>query len=155
MSFIRFPNYNFILLFDNNNLQSFFVIEIQQEFNVGPLKDLESNVQCDLMEGRDPFLTLARERHLEFSSLRRAKYSTMALAYELHNQGHDKFIYTCNYCSRHVESRYHCNTCEVSLWYSIKLSISLYYHHKDYDLISQYTYIHIAPFYIYCFEQTV
>ncbi|KAI6648030.1 CREB-binding protein isoform X2 [Oopsacas minuta] len=92
--------------------ETFFVIEIQAEFEPGPLKDIESVVQCDLMDGRDNFLTLARDRHLEFSSLRRAKYSTMALAYELHNQGHDKFFYTCNYCSTHVESRYHCNTCE-------------------------------------------
>ena len=90
------------------------MIEIQEDCGISTFKETDYSVQCDLMEGRDPFLTLARERHLEFSSLRRVKYSTLALAYELHNQGHDKFIYTCNYCSRHVESRYHCNTCEVS-----------------------------------------
>jgi len=45
---------------------------------------------CDLMDGRDAFLTLAREKHLEFSSLRRTKYSSMVLLYELHTQGQVK-----------------------------------------------------------------
>ena len=67
---------------------------------------------CDLMEGRDSFLTMARERHLEFSSLRRVKYSTMVMLYELHNQG-SGFVYTCNACRTHVETRYHCSECEV------------------------------------------
>lgn len=64
------------------------------------------------MDGRDAFLTLAREKHYEFSSLRRAKYSTMSMLYELHNQGQDRFVYTCNNCKAHVETRYHCTFCE-------------------------------------------
>merc|ERR1712106_253689 len=67
---------------------------------------------CDLMDGRDAFLTLASERHLEFSSLRRAKYSTMCMLYELHNQGQERFVYTCNSCKTHVETRYHCQECD-------------------------------------------
>lgn len=65
------------------------------------------------MDGRDAFLTLAREKHYEFSSLRRAKFSTMAMLVELHNNGADRFVYSCNICKRHVETRYHCNECEV------------------------------------------
>lgn len=42
--------------------------------------------QVDLMDGRDAFLTMARDRHLEFSSLRRCKYSSLAMLYELHTQ---------------------------------------------------------------------
>lgn len=38
------------------------------------------------MDGRDAFLTMAREKHLEFSSLRRCKYSSLAMLYELHTQ---------------------------------------------------------------------
>lgn len=90
------------------------------------------------MDGRDAFLTMAREKHYEFSSLRRAKYSSMAMLYELHNQGQDKyvkvfdfiallcslfgwpitifvllrFVYTCNNCKSNVETRYHCTQCE-------------------------------------------
>ena len=67
---------------------------------------------CELMDGRDAFLTMAREKHFEFSSLRRTKYSTMALLYELHTQGQDKFVYTCNSCEQSVETRYHCTICD-------------------------------------------
>ena len=88
-------------------------------------------IQVDLMDGRDAFLTMARDRHLEFSSLRRCKYSSLAMLYELHTQamvisilqlysftdilttqGQDKFVYNCNTCSKSVETRYHCTVCE-------------------------------------------
>ena len=62
---------------------------------------------------RDEFLNFARERHHEFSSLRRAKYSSMALLYELHNQNNEKFIFKCNKCSSPIETtRYHCTVCD-------------------------------------------
>ena len=75
------------------------------------------------MDGRDAFLTMARERHYEFSSLRRAKYSSMAMLYELHNQGQDRFVYTCNNCKGHVETRYHCTICDVSYYFTIVLNL--------------------------------
>lgn len=67
------------------------------------------------MDGRDSFLTMARDKHFEFSSLRRAQYSTLCMLYELHNQGQDKFVYTCNHCKNHVETRFHCTVCDVSI----------------------------------------
>lgn len=70
-------------------------------------------MNCDLMDGRDAFLTMARDKHFEFSSMRRAQFSTLCMLYELHNQGQDKFVYTCNHCKNHVETRYHCTVCEV------------------------------------------
>lgn len=69
------------------------------------------------MDGRDAFLTLARDKHFEFSSLRRAQFSTLCMLYELHNQGQDKFVYTCNNCKNHVETRYHCTVCDVSVFF--------------------------------------
>lgn len=75
--------------------------------------DPDQLVTCDLMDGRDAFLTMARERHWEFSSLRRAKFSTMAMLYELHNQSSDRFVYNCNNCHMDVETRYHCRECDV------------------------------------------
>ena len=44
------------------------------------------------MDGRDAFLTMARDRHLEFSSLRRCKYSSLAMLYELHTQAMVRFL---------------------------------------------------------------
>lgn len=77
------------------------------------------------MDGRDAFLTMARDRHYEFSSLRRAQFSTLSMLYELHNQGNDKFVYTCNNCKNHVETRYHCTVCDVSIFKNHLLANSL------------------------------
>lgn len=66
----------------------FFVIRLhstQSAASLPPINDPDASLNCDLMDGRDAFLTLAREKHYEFSTLRRAKYSSMALLYELHN----------------------------------------------------------------------
>ena len=100
----------------------FFTIRLhsaQSAASLGPIHDPDPLMQvqgekCDLMDGRDAFLTMARDRHYEFSSLRRCKYSTLALLYELHTQvmGQDKFVYNCNTCSKSVETRYHCTVCE-------------------------------------------
>ncbi|XP_070837821.1 CREB binding protein b isoform X6 [Chaetodon trifascialis] len=77
-----------------------------------PIIDPDPLLTCDLMDGRDAFLTLARDKHWEFSSLRRCKWSTMCMLVELHNQGQDRFVYTCNECKHHVETRWHCTVCE-------------------------------------------
>lgn len=75
----------------------FFVIRlhpIQVANTLGPIADPDALINCDLMDGRDAFLTLAREKHYEFSSLRRAKFSSVALLFELHNSkySHEKYI---------------------------------------------------------------
>ena len=88
--------------------------------------DPDSLIACELMDGRDAFLNLAREKHWEFSSLRRAKYSSIAMLYELHNQGGDRFVYTCNGCSADIEIRYHCKECEVQYYFEfIFLNVSV------------------------------
>uniref|UniRef100_A0A667XVX8 histone acetyltransferase n=1 Tax=Myripristis murdjan TaxID=586833 RepID=A0A667XVX8_9TELE len=61
-----------------------------------PITDPDPLMACDLMDGRDAFLTLARDKHLEFSSLRRSKWSSTCMLVELHNQSQDRFVYTCN-----------------------------------------------------------
>uniref|UniRef100_A0A672TBL5 histone acetyltransferase n=1 Tax=Sinocyclocheilus grahami TaxID=75366 RepID=A0A672TBL5_SINGR len=93
----------------------FFVIHLHSGPMVNsllPIVDPDPFLNCDLMDGRDAFLTLARDKHWEFSSLRRCKWSTMCMLVELHNQGHDRFVYTCNECKHHVETRWHCTVCE-------------------------------------------
>ncbi|XP_043091433.1 histone acetyltransferase p300 isoform X8 [Puntigrus tetrazona] len=93
----------------------FFVIRLIAGPSVNslpPILDPDPLMACDLMDGRDAFLTLARDKHLEFSSLRRAKWSSMCMLVELHNQSQDRFVYTCNECKHHVETRFHCTVCE-------------------------------------------
>lgn len=94
----------------------FFVVRLhssQSAASLPPVSDPDNLINCDLMDGRDAFLTLARDKHLEFSSLRRTKFSSLAMLYELHNSSNDRFLYTCNNCKRHlVDSRYHCTQCD-------------------------------------------
>ncbi|MBN3293106.1 EP300 acetyltransferase, partial [Polypterus senegalus] len=93
----------------------FFVIRLiagPTANSLPPIVDPDPLMACDLMDGRDAFLTLARDKHLEFSSLRRAKWSSMCMLVELHNQSQDRFVYTCNECKHHVETRFHCTVCE-------------------------------------------
>ena len=100
------------------SLQVFFVGRlhtVQRAATLQAIVDPDPLISCELMDGRDAFLTIARDRHYEFSSLRRTKFSSMAMLYELHNQGQDRFIYTCNSCKAHVETRYHCTVCDVSV----------------------------------------
>lgn len=90
-----------------------------------PIQDPDPLLTCDLMDGRDAFLTLARDKHYEFSSLRRAQFSTLSMLYELHNQGQDKFVYTCNNCKTAVETRYHCTVCDVRINAKLLIQIRL------------------------------
>ena len=93
--------------------QVFFVVRLNQEKAFAKTTDPDPLVTCDLMEGRDAFLTMAREKHWEFSSLRRAKFSTLSMLVQLHHSGSDRFIYHCNHCEKPIESRYTCSECEV------------------------------------------
>lgn len=94
----------------------FFVIELQPHSTTkqNQIMDPDPHIPCDLMDGRDAFLTMAREKHWEFSTLRRCTYSTMAMLHEIHTSSRDAFVYTCNVCKGQVDTRYHCTVCEVS-----------------------------------------
>uniref|UniRef100_A0A8C9K3X3 histone acetyltransferase n=1 Tax=Panthera tigris altaica TaxID=74533 RepID=A0A8C9K3X3_PANTA len=97
------------------NKEVFFVIHLHAGPVINtlpPIVDPDPLLSCDLMDGRDAFLTLARDKHWEFSSLRRSKWSTLCMLVELHTQGQDRFVYTCNECKHHVETRWHCTVCE-------------------------------------------
>ncbi|TNM96671.1 hypothetical protein fugu_014827 [Takifugu bimaculatus] len=99
----------------NESTDVFFVIRliaVPTANSLPPITDQDSLMACDLMDGRDAFLTLCRDKHLEFSSLRRSKWSSMCMLVELHSQSQDRFVYTCNECKHHVETRYHCTVCE-------------------------------------------
>lgn len=109
--------------------QVFFVIHLHAGPVINtlpPIMDPDPLLTCDLMDGRDAFLTLARDKHWEFSSLRRCKWSTMCMLVELHNQGQDRFVYTCNECKHHVETRWHCTVCEVGNSGTLQICFDIY-----------------------------
>ncbi len=45
---------------------------------------------------------------------------------ELHNQGQDRFVYTCNECKHHVETRWHCTVCEVGNSGTLQICFELF-----------------------------
>jgi E1A/CREB-binding protein len=93
--------------------ESFFVVRLRNPLSIPAIvTDTDPLIQCDLMESRDAFLNFAREKHCEFSSLRRAKYSTMVSLIELHSSTSDKISHTCNSCRQQCDVRYHCTICE-------------------------------------------
>ncbi|CAF1038610.1 unnamed protein product, partial [Didymodactylos carnosus] len=93
--------------------EAFFVIRLRSPLATHPpVNDTDALIQCDLMDTRDSFLNFARDKHHEFSTLRRAKFSTMAILYELHSSTTDKFTYNCDQCRQPCDARYHCTVCE-------------------------------------------
>ena len=85
------------------------------------IKDPDILIQCDLMDNRSNFLTFNRERLLEYSSLRRAKFSTMTLVYELHSEQVQSSlgqIHTCDRCHLNMFEGwdcFSCNQCKVRI----------------------------------------
>lgn len=71
----------------------------------------ETNFTCDLMKGREPFLQLARLKNYEFSTLRRAKFSSLAMVKHLGQ--YFKLDPICNECFSFDSSKRHyaCSHC--------------------------------------------
>lgn len=63
-------------------------------------EDADFLVYSDLMDGRDGLLSVAMERHYEFSSYRRAMFSTMLVLYALTHPDREK-VFMCTHCSVH------------------------------------------------------
>lgn len=79
------------------------------------IQDPDPLINCEFMNGRENFLLFSRENHLEFSTLRRAKFSSLVLLHELiYSKNEKKIIYICNRCKCNIETRYHCLVCAVS-----------------------------------------
>lgn len=72
----------------------------------------ETLFTCNLMKGREPFLQLARTMNYEFSTLRRAKFSSLAMvkhlgrSFKLEPLCHDCFSFDSSKC------HYACNVCD-------------------------------------------
>ncbi|CAF1467759.1 unnamed protein product, partial [Didymodactylos carnosus] len=93
--------------------KEFFVIRVGNPMASYPaVNDTDALIQCGLMDTREAFLIFCHSNHYEFSSLRRAKFSTMVLLYKLHTSTTDNFTYNCNTCRQQCDIRYHCTVCE-------------------------------------------
>jgi hypothetical protein len=90
------------------------------------IEDPNPLIECELMDGREPFLNLARENHYQFDTVRTAKWATTMFSWHLFNDsigesGPGQFH--CNLCEVRFDSWHghlffvtffvHCNLCEV------------------------------------------
>ena len=94
--------------------EAFLTINLRSRLQASalqPIRDPDPLFASELMECRDTFLSRARERHLEFSSLRRAKFSTLAFLYDIHTENKDVFIYCCSSCRKEIEAPRQCKMC--------------------------------------------
>lgn len=70
--------------------EAFFVIKLHGMNNatdLGPIEDPDPVINCNLMNENQGLLGMLREDQLEFSTLRRAKFSTLAILNEFHKPG--------------------------------------------------------------------
>lgn len=63
-------------------------------------EDADFLIYTDLMDGRDGLLSVAMERHYEFSSHRRAMFSTMLMLFEISHPD-DQNVFMCSSCNLH------------------------------------------------------
>ncbi|CAL8100581.1 unnamed protein product [Orchesella dallaii] len=75
-------------------------------------EDADCLLYADLMDGRDGLLSVAMERHYEFSSYRRAMFSTMLLLFELSHSDQDQNVFMCSCCNLHFTKGFRCLQCE-------------------------------------------
>ena len=94
---------------------TFFVVYLRPPPTPGApprkINDKDGDMTCEIMDGRDGFLNLCRDNHLEFSELRRAQHSSLVMLYTLHVAESD-FNYTCNGCEGQIAAmdyRWHCD----------------------------------------------
>lgn len=70
------------------NREIFFVVKLHSNVVASalpPITDADYMMNCDLNISRETFLSMCKTNHYEFSSLRRAKWSSLFLLYELYN----------------------------------------------------------------------
>eukprot|EP00605_Chrysophyceae_sp_TOSAG23-4_P000433 GSChrysophyteH1.ASY1.ANO1.490.1 assembled CDS len=71
--------------------------------------DPDSNIDAPFVDSRHTFLEMCQFRHYEFSSLRRAKHSSMMLLYHLHNPYRSNTRPACVVCRGVIRDiRWHC-----------------------------------------------
>merc|ERR1711871_114562 len=66
--------------------------QINKRIKKGKLvQEVDPDILIDFMDGRDGFLCMCRDDHREFSSVRRAKHSSLVLLHHLHNNDSESF----------------------------------------------------------------
>lgn len=89
---------------------SFIVVKLQNRASLDSppsTTDPDPLICSEIVDDRCSFRQFAYERNLEFSSPRRATFSTLLLLYKLHMQRH----YVCKACNEKIFTSWHCTVC--------------------------------------------
>ena len=100
--------------------QMFFIVHLYGCGTVAsdlpPTHDPDPQFGGELADGRVALLMFCRERRMEFSTLRRATFSSMVMCHELHVEQANsvtRFIRCCRRCHIKTTTTFACTTCEV------------------------------------------
>jgi len=101
-------------------LQMFFIVHLYScgtvPASLPPVRDPDPQFGGELADGRVALLVFCRERRLEFSTLRRATFTSMVMCHELHVEQANsvgRLIRCCRRCPAKTLLAYTCTTCEV------------------------------------------
>ncbi|GAB4815528.1 hypothetical protein N2152v2_002574 [Parachlorella kessleri] len=80
---------------------------------IPPATDSVSQLENEIFDSRQAFLSLCQGNHYQFDTLRRAKHSSMMCLYHLHNPTAPAFSCTCNVCNQEIEpgQGFRCTVC--------------------------------------------
>ena len=97
------PNSNRMTNVETAKLQSFNDYVSEHEFT-----DSNTSISSPIIDARYALLEFSQYRHLEFDTLRRAKYSTSVLLFHLHNKDAPGTSPVCTSCNEAIEEvRWH------------------------------------------------
>jgi len=101
-------------------VQMFFIVHLHgcrtAAADLPPTQDPDPQFGGELADGRVALLMFCRERRLEFSTLRRARFTSIVICYELHVEQANsvgRMIRCCCQCQAKTMLAYVCTTCEV------------------------------------------
>jgi len=77
------------------------------------IDDDKEEMECEVLNTRQDFLTLCRGNHYQFDNPRRAKHTSMMVLWHLHNRDAAKIVQMCAACGKDILSgvRYSCPVC--------------------------------------------
>ena len=101
-------------------VQMFFIVHLYgggtTASDLPPTHDPDPRFGGELADGRVALLMFCRERRLEFSTLRRATFTSMVICHELHVEQSSsvaRLIRCCRRCQAKTMTAYVCASCEV------------------------------------------
>lgn len=78
----------------------------------GNIMDADPLISCNVINERGDFLTFAFSRYLEFSSVRRAKFSTLSLLHILYDS---EWTFVCKSCNQLSDFAFQCEKCNTRI----------------------------------------